>query len=182
MQVSAAMKLIPFAIASLFLLFQGFAAAAPQSPPTANARTIQNLPNFPLSHLKVSLSPRLYKSLVISPLTAWVVANVSAYGQAKIVHSEGGGTFDNLALEAAKRWAPVGFNTTESRTHNPSVNVHLLIYKLVDSIMAVNFAHNDDAFYAGLQYTDVYVGVYKDGKWARVGGTKVIRNFPEPYR
>jgi hypothetical protein len=122
--------------------------------------------------------------LMISPVTAWVVARAPAgeSDEPKIMRSDAGGVFDKLALGMAKGWGSVGYDTTESRTHRPSLMVHLLIYKIADGLMAVNFSHNDAAFYHGRQHSDVWVGVYKDGKWARVGGTKIIRNLPEPYR
>jgi len=175
--------ILPVCLSLFIVLHSSSFAAKPPAPP-ANARTIRNLPDFPLTHLKMSLSPKLYKSLLISPLTAWVVAEAPsiAGSEPKMVRSDAGGVFDKLALEMAKGWGSVGYNTTESRTQRPSLLVHLLIYKLVDGVMAVNFAHNDQAFYAGIQHSDVWVGVFKNGKWTRIGGTKVIRNFPEPYR
>jgi len=180
-------------LASLMaLIAAAVTQAAPASSPSAKARTIripvhprtiQNLPNFPLSTLKTSLSPKLYKSLSVSNVDAWIVATVPPYGgEPKITHSEAGGVFDKLALSRAKEWGIVGYNTTESRTHSPSLTVHLLIYKIADGLMAVNFSNNDEAFYAGREHTDVWVGVFKDNKWTRVGGTKVIRNTPERYR
>ncbi len=154
---------------SLLVAVSGFAAAPP--PPQANARTIRSLPDFPLNHLKMSLSPRLFKSLCISPVTAWVVAQAPSGGgtEPKIVRSDAGGDFDKMALEMAKGWAPVGFNTTESRTHSPTLMVHLLVYKIADGLMAVNFSHNDEAFYQGIQRSDVWVGVYRTAsgrEWA----------------
>ena len=182
------MKILALAI-SLLLPLQLFAKSdpAPAKPKTikvlVNPRTIQNLPNFPLSTFKLSLAPKLYKSLSVSNVDAWIVAQVPPHGgEPKIVHSEGGGVFDKMAFAIANEWSSVGYNVTESRVKSPSIKVHLLIYKIADGLMALNFAHNDDGFYAGMQYTDVYVGVWKDGKWTRIGGTKVIRNFPEPYR
>jgi hypothetical protein len=166
--------------------------AAPVSPASAkpqtikikvNPRTFKNLPNFPVSTLKMSLSPKLYQSLSISDLTAWVVAQVPPHGgEPKIIHSEAGGEFDKIALSMAKGWSVRGYNTTESRVQPPSLDVHLLIYKIADGVMAVNFSHNDEAFNAGRQYSDVWVGVCKDGQWTRVGGTKVMQQSPEPYR
>jgi hypothetical protein len=169
---------------SLFIVLHSSSFAAKPPAPPANARTIATLPDFPLAHLKMSLNPRLYKSLLISPLTAWVVAQAPANesSEPKMVHSEAGGVFDKLAMEMAKGWGGVGYNTTESRTQRPTLMVHLLIYKIVDGVMAVNFAHNDQAFYAGIQHSDVWVGVFKNGKWTRIGGTKIIRNFPDPTR
>ena len=176
------MKFLLSACLSVLFSLQSFAAPPPAPP--ANARTIRNLPGFLLAHLKMSLSPRLYKSLLISPLTAWVVAQEPPGEgiEAKIVRSDAGGLFDKLAQEMAKGWGSVGYDTTESRTHRPSSKVHLLIYKLPDGLLAVNFAHNDQAFYHGLQHSDVWVGVFKDGKWTRIGGTKVRRNLPHPER
>jgi len=171
-------RLLAVLLTLLALVTSNFAAPRPPAAP-GNARTIKNLPDFPLAHLGNSLSPKLYKSLLISPVTAWVVVLIPPYGVApKIVHSEAGGAYDALALAMAKDWSPVGFNTTESRLHAPSLKVHLLIYKLADGLMAVNFSHNDEAFHAGAQLTDVWVGVFKNGKWIRIGGTKVRReNF-----
>jgi hypothetical protein len=176
------MKFLLTACLSLFFVLPSFAAAPPAPP--ANMRTIRSLPDFPLNHLKLSLNPKLYKSLLISPLTAWVVAQAptGAGTEPKILRSDAGGAFDKLALEVARSWGSVGYDTTESRTQHPVLKSHLLIYKIADGVMAVNFAHNDQAFYAGTQHSDVWVGVFKNGKWITIGGTKIIRNFPEPYR
>ena len=175
------MKFTLTACLSLFVVLNSFAAAPPALP--ANARTIRTLPDFPLNHLKMSINPRLYKSLSISPLTAWVVAQPPA-GEGtdpKILRSDAGGDFDKLALEMSKSWGSVGYDTTESRTQRPTLRIHLLIYKIVDGLMALTFAHNDQAFYHGLQKSDVWVGVYKNGKWTKVGGTKVIRRTPGEF-
>jgi hypothetical protein len=124
------------------------------------------------------LSPKLYKSLIVSNVDAWVVVHVPPHGgEAKVVHSEGGGVFDKTALSMAKAWAPVGYGTTESRIKAPSLKVHLLIYKIVGGLMAVNFAANDEAFYAGYQQTDVWVGLWDGKTWKRIGGTKLMRDL-----
>ena len=180
-----------FFVAALFSLLLPLSLVAKPDPAPAkprtvrvllHPRTIQNLPDFPLSTLKVSLSPKLYKSLSVSNVDAWIVTHVPPKGgEPKIIHSEAGGVFDQMALSMAKAWSPVGYNTTESRLYSPSLTVHLLIYKIVDGLMAVNFSNNDEAFNAGRQYSDVWVGLLKDGKWTRIGGTKVIRETPKPY-
>ena len=182
------MKFFVAAVFSFLLPLALFANPdpAPAKPRTirvlVHPRAIQNLPDFPLSTLKMSLSPKLYKSLTVSNVDAWIVALVPPKGaEPKIIHSEAGGVFDKLALALAKGWAPVGYDTTESRLSSPSLKVHLLIYKIVDGLMAVNFSHNDEAFHAGRQHTDVWVGLWKDGKWTTIGGTKVVRETPRPY-
>jgi len=147
-----------------------------------NPRTIRNLPDFPLPTLKMSLSPKLYNSLSVSNVDAWVVVQLPPHGgEGKIVHSEGGGVFDKMALTMATSWTPSAFNTTESRLkQGPSLKVHLLVYKVVDGLMALNFAASDEAFYAGRAYSDVWVGLWHGGKWTRIGGTKVVRET-RPY-
>ena len=167
---------------TLLLSLNSFAASAP--PASANARTIGNLPGFPIAHLKTSLSPRLYKSLLISPVTAWVVTRAPDVqgAEPKILRSDAGGAFDKLAQEFAKGWSSVGYDTTESRTQRPTLSVHLLIYKIADGLLAVNFSHNEKAFYHGRQHSEVWVGVFKDGKWTRVGGTKIRREPAHPER
>lgn len=175
-------RIILTACFTLLVTLPSFAAPAPPAP--ANARTIRNLPGFPVAHLKTSLSPRLYKSLSISPVTAWVVTrapNVQG-AEPKIVRSDAGGVFDKLAQEFAKGWSSVGYDTTESRTQRVSLAVHLLVYRIADGLLAVNFSHNDQAFYHGRQHSEVWVGVYKDGQWTRIGGTKIRRHLPHPER
>ncbi len=186
------MKRLLLAVASLLVIGQAFAAkptdsakpkaSKPRTIRVPNGPTILNLRDFPLAHFRMSISPKLYKSLIISPLTAWVVAQVPVMpaSEPKISRSDAGGAYDKLALEMAKGWGGTGFNSIESRTHHPTLNVHLLIYRIADGIMAVNFAHNDEAFYAGPQQSDVWVGVCKNGKWARIGGTKITREY-SPY-
>lgn len=179
------MKFTLPACLSLFVALHSVAAAPPARPaPVANARTIGNLPDFPLRHLKMSINSKLYKSLMISPVTAWVVANPPAGegGEPKIVRSDAGGAFDKLAMQMAMAWGAVGYDTTESRTQRPTLQIHLLVYKIADgSLLAVNFAYNDQAFYHGLQKSDVWVGVYKGGRWTKIGGTKVIRRTPGEF-
>lgn len=175
-------RIILTAYFTLLVTLHAVAAPAPAAP--ANARTIRNLPGFPVAHLKTSLSPRLYKSLSISPVTAWVVTrapNIQG-AEPKILRSDAGGVFDKLAQEFAKGWTSVGYDTTESRTQRPTLSVHLLVYRIADGLLAVNFSQNDQAFYHGRQHSEVWVGVFKDGNWTRIGGTKIIRRAPHPER
>jgi hypothetical protein len=180
-----------FLLATVFTLVLSLPLFAKPDPPAKprtirvlkNPRTIRNLPDFPLSTFKMSLSPKLYNSLCVSNVDAWIVVQIPPHGgESKVIHSEAGGVFDRLALSMAKSWGGVGYDTTESRVRSPSLKVHLLIYKIVDGLMAVNFSSNDEAFYAGRQYTDVWVGIWANGKWTRIGGTKVIRESVHPYR
>ena len=156
-----------------------FIAAAVQSPAAqqpASARTILNLPNFPLQALRSGVGRKLYSSLAISPVSAWVTARAAVVnGQsmgAKITHSEGSGAYDKMLVEIANSYTITGQNTTESRLAHDYLNVHLLIYEVKDTKMAICFSHNDDARYNGVgQIGTAWVGVLQDGKWVTISGT-----------
>jgi hypothetical protein len=160
--------LLPFVIATAVQLF----AAAPP----ASARTVQQIPNFPLQALRSGVGRKLYSSLAISPVSAWVMARASVVNGhtagAQIIHSEGGGGYDKMLLEVANNYTVTGANSTESRLAKDTLNVHLLIYDLKDGKMAVIFPHNDDARYNGVgQIGTAWVGVLQGGKWVTISGT-----------
>lgn len=176
----------PFLATALALLAIAPAfAAQPPKPRTIrvpNGPTILQLPGFPAAYLKFNLSPKLYKSLSVSPVEAWVVAQTSASPgiEPKIIRSDAGGHYDRFALSLAKEWGMVNYDTTEFRFRRPTLDVHLLIYKIANGIMAVNFSKNEEAAYAGFQHTDVWVGVWNGKNWATIGGTKRTRES-QPY-
>lgn len=164
-----------------FLVF----AAALQSPAAehpASVRTIQNIPNFPLQALRSGVGQKLYSSLAISPVSAWVMARASVVNGhtmgAQIVHSEGNGVYDKALLAMANDYTVTGGNTTESRLQKDTLNVHLLIYEIKDGKMAVCFSHNDDARYNGVgQIAMAWVGILQGGKWVTISGT-----YPRKWR
>jgi hypothetical protein len=152
-------------------IFQIFAAAPP-----ASARTVLEIPNFPLQALRSGVGKKLYSSLAISPVSAWVMARASVLnghtGGAQIIHSEGNGVYDKALLAIANDYTVTGGNMTETRLAKDTLNVHLLIYDLKDGKMAVCFSHNDDARYNGVgQIGTAWVGVLQGGKWVTISGT-----------
>ncbi len=160
--------LTPLVIAAALQIF----AAAPP----ASARTVQEIPNFPLQALRSGVGRKLYSSLAISPVSAWVMARASVVNGhtmgAQIIHSEGNGVYDKALLAMANDYAVSGGNTTESRLQKDTLNVHLLMYDLKDGKMAICFSHNDDARYNGVgQIGTAWVGVFQGGKWATISGT-----------
>jgi hypothetical protein len=160
--------LIPLVIASAV---QVFAAAPP-----ASARTVQEIPNFPLQALRSGVGRKLYSSLAISPVSAWVMARAAVVNghtmSAQIIHSEGNGAYDKALLAMANDYTISGGNTTESRLQKDTLNVHLLVYDLKDGKMAIVFAHNDDARYQGIgQVGTAWVGIFQGGKWVTISGT-----------
>jgi hypothetical protein len=144
--------------------------------PPASARTVREIPNFPLQALRSGVGKKLYASLAISPVSAWVMARAAVVNghtmSAQIIHSEGNGVYDKALLAMANDYTVTGGNTTESRLQKDTLNVHLLIYDLKDGKMAVCFARSDDARYQGIgQVGTAWVGVLQGGKWVTISGT-----------
>ncbi len=113
-----------------FLLLLAAAFPVLGAPPPANIRTIKNLPNFPIESLRVGINRPLFRSLTVSPISVWLVARAALIGghsaNAKIIHPEGNGAYDQLLLEMANGYSVTGQNTTESRVQGDSLTVHLL--------------------------------------------------------
>lgn len=148
-------------------------SAAPQP---ASTRTVQQIPNFPLQALRSGVGHKLYSSLAVSPVSAWLMARAAVVNGhsmgAQIIHSEGNGVYDKMLLEAANGYTVTGQNTIESRLATDTLNVHLLIYEIKDGKMAVCFSHNDDARYNGVgQMGTAWVGILQGGKWVTISGT-----------
>ena len=163
------------AIFLAMLLANATRAGSPPSP--AGVRTFKNLPGYPIDDLRNGIGKKMFKSLEISPVAAWVVARASIYhGQssnAKIVHSEADGIFDKMLVEMANGYSLSGLDATESRMQGDSLTVHLLIYKISDGLMAVRVSHCDDARYVGYQQTGAaWVGLIKDGKITTISGER----------
>ena len=157
-------------------LGSSIAAPAPKS-----IRTIRNLPGFPVEALRRTVSPKFYKSLLISPVEGWVVvrgqlvANGSFAGM-RVTHSELGGAFDKLALELAKNFTITGFGTTDRQMAASTAALHLVIYKIADGTMVLGVPVSDEA--GGNQahyYGSAFLAVEKDGKWSQIKGPELRR-------
>jgi hypothetical protein len=98
--------------------------------------------------LKRSISPKFYKSLLISPIEGWVVVRANLAGThlsgMRVIHSELNGAYDALALELAKEMRIAGYQATDRPYRAPSVLLHLMIYQIADGTMALSFAHLDE--------------------------------------
>jgi hypothetical protein len=146
-----------------------------------NARTIRNLPSFPIEALKRTVSPKFYKSLLISPVTGWVVVRGQLVSSGKfagmrVTHSELGGAFDKLALELANNFSLTGFGTTDRQMAASAVAFHLVIYKIADGTMVLGVPVSDEA--GGNQayyYGSAFLAVEKDGKWSQIKGPELRR-------
>lgn len=156
----------------LFLVVTG-AMQTLAEPKPATVRTIKNLSNFPLQSLRVGVNKQMYRSLLVSPISAWLAARTALIGRhsanAKIVHSEGNGVYDQMLLELANNYSTTGQNTTESRVQSDTLTVHLLIYDIKDGKMAVCFSHSDDPRYAEYQQTGLaWVAIWQGGTWVQI--------------
>jgi hypothetical protein len=159
----------------LALLFIAAAIQSPAAQQPASVRTIQNIPNFPLQALRSGVGRKLYSSLAVSPVSAWLAARAAVVNGhtmgAQIVHAEGNGVYDKMLLEMANSYSVTGQNTTESRLAKDTLNVHLLIYEVKDGKMAICFTYNDDARYNGFgQIGTAWVGILQGGKWVTISG------------
>jgi hypothetical protein len=126
--------------------------------------------------LQRSISPKFYKSLTISPVDAHIVVRGSLVGThlsgLRVVKSEMGGRWDDLALERAREVEIAGNYTIESPNFGHPVLLHLLIYNIADGTMALSFAHldvpgGDQADYFGCARLAV---LKADGKWTDIKG------------
>src|SRR2546421_9191282 len=76
-------------------------------------RTLADIPGARESLLRI-VNPRFYKTLLISPVEGWVVARgqlvsgTHIFG-ARLIHSELGGVYDQLALDLANNLEVIGY-------------------------------------------------------------------------
>lgn len=162
---------------ALGLLCLGFAFVAntfATAPPPKNIRTILDVSTIPQRVLQRSISPKFYKSLLISPIRGCVIVQAQLVGThlsaMRIVHSELDGEYDALALERAKAVTIAGYYALDKLNQTGTVLVHLLIYDIADGTMALSFAHlNEPGGDQQEYYGSAVLAVQKrDGKWTEI--------------
>ena len=158
-------------VVSLFPFLSTGSAAGP-----AKGRMLTDLKVIPTRVLQRSISPKFYKSLLISPVEGWIIVRATLSGihlsGARIVRSDLDGAYDALALQRANEVLIAGNYTIDHSNLGSSVLLHLLIYKIADGTMALSFAHLDEP---GGDQADYYgcarLTVLKDdGKWTEIKG------------
>jgi hypothetical protein len=166
------MKPPPTCLAAVILLSLAGSSFATQS--SATERRISDVPTISHRVLQRSISPKFYKSLLISPLKGCVIvraqlSNTHLQGMS-IVHSELGGAYDSLALERAKALTIAGYYGLGKMNRTGNVLVHLLIYEIADGTMALSFAQLDEP--GGDQQEHFGSAVLKvrkpDGEWIEI--------------
>jgi hypothetical protein len=143
-------------------------------PPTANVRTIADVSSIPPRVLQRSISPKFYKSLLISPIQGCVIVRGQLSGTRlsgmKVVHSELNGAYDSLALERAEALTISGYSALDKMNPTGNFLVHLLIYQIADGTMALSFAQLDEPGGDQQEYFGCAVLAVKksDGRWTEI--------------
>jgi len=170
----------PFLALTGFVLI-GFLHSLDAAPPPAQGRTITDLNVISSRALQRSISPKFYKSLLISPVQGWVAVGGNLSGTRlsglKVVRSELGGRFDSLALELAKEIRIAGYYSLERPHFGGPVLLHLLIYQIADGTMVLSFPQftepgGDQMEYSGCARLAV---LKKNGKWIEIEGPESLQ-------
>ena len=138
-------------------------------------RTTQNIRGLPIAPLRQMVKPSFYKSLLISPVEAWITlrGHITDYRFAgvRVVHSELGGKYDALALEMVKYIKlPSGWEQrTGTHVSSRRVRFDVLVYTIKDGKMAIGFPQLDEAEgTVASYYGPALMAIEKDGKWELV--------------
>jgi hypothetical protein len=148
--------------------------------PFARARSINDIPAARESLLRI-VSPKFYRSLVVSPVQGWIVVRGNLVANhlvgARVVRSELGGRYDSLALDLARHLQVVDYTRVDTSSTGRSVLVHLLIYQIADGTMAISFAHLDGSGGNQFRYSGAaWMAVLKDNKWVTIEPRRLTPN------
>ena len=165
----------PLALLILLVLISFIGSTLGANMPS-QGRTIGELNVIPTRVLKRSISPKFFKTLLISPVKEWVIVRGNLAGTrisgARVVRSELKGEFDALALKLAREVHLAGSYSLDKPRTGGSILMHLLIYQIADGTMALSFPHLDGAGGDQQQYFGcARLAVLKaDGKWTEIKG------------
>jgi hypothetical protein len=169
------MKTLLVSLVLIASLTPGFAA----QPSSAN-RKIGDMNVIPTRVLQRSISPRFYRSLLVSPVEGWVVVRANLSGTrltgARVIHSELQGLYDPLALQLAKE-ALIAGNYSIDRPNMPgSVLLHVLVYRIADGTMVLSFAHLDHPGGNQMEYYGcARLLTLKADKWTEIMGPESLQ-------
>lgn len=140
--------------------------------PPALARSITDIPAARESLLRI-VSPKFYRSLLISPVEGWIVVHGDLLNDhltgTRIARSDLGGAYDRLALELANNLQIVDYTRVDMAGASRAVFVHLLVYRIADGTMAMSFAQFDESGGNQLRYSGAaWMAVLKGNKWVTI--------------
>jgi hypothetical protein len=162
------------------LILVSFPRSGVAARPPRESRTLQDINIIPTRVLQRSVSPKFYKSLLISPIKGWIVVRANLWGTRlsgmRVIHSELDGAYDNLALKLANEARIAGYYSIERPSFGGSVLVHLLIYQIADGTMALCFPQFDEPGGDQMQYWGcARLAILKsDGKWTEIKGPESL--------
>jgi hypothetical protein len=147
-------------------------------------RSMRDIPEAERVLLK-SVSPKFYKSLLVSPIEGWITARGQLSGDhlagARIVRSDLSGEYDSLALELANNLRIQAYNQSSTLAAARSILVHVLLYQVKDGRLAVSFANFDEPGGTQLKYTGAaWMAVEKaNHRWITI---EPLRLAPHEHR
>ena len=132
-------------LATIFVFLFGLTNLTAESE--TPRRILSDIPGARESLLRI-VSPRFYQTLLISPVEGWIIVRGQLAGGThmfgpRIVHSELGGAYDQLALDLAKNLVVIGYPHVELADPAPAILLHVLVYQIKDGRLAISFAHLD---------------------------------------
>ena len=131
------------------LILVGFLCSNLPARPAVQDRRLQDINVISTRVLQRSISPKFYKSLLISPVEGWIVvrANIinSHVSGARVMRSELNGAYDQLALKFANDLEIAGYYSVERPHCGGNVLLHLLIYHIADGTMVLSFPTFEEA-------------------------------------
>jgi len=146
-------------------------------------RSIKDIPGAGES-LRNIVSPRFYRSLLISPVEARIVVRGTLATDhlqgATVIHSELSGQYDALALELANHLEIVNYIQSDISRDPRGILVDLLIYQIADGKLAISFAHVDEPGGSQLRYSgSAWMAALKNDKWVTI---EPLRLAPHEHR
>ena len=145
------MRTFKIPLVLLACLGSTFAAQPPET-----IRTVKDIPGFPLTVLKRTISPTLYGHLLASPVDGWIAVRGQLTGShlsgVRVIHSELGGAYDKYALQLARDWRIAGHYGIDKLSPTTPVVVNVLIYQIADGTMALSLPCFDEAGGNQLEY------------------------------
>ncbi|CAN5134514.1 hypothetical protein BH20VER2_BH20VER2_18500 [soil metagenome] len=175
-----AMKIpLMLCLLSCFLIGSSFATPLP----AVKGRTITEVNLISPRVLKRSISPKFYKTLLISPIDGLIVVRAQLSGTklfgARVIRSDLGGRFDQVALDAARNMIITGDYKIDTQIKMSTVRLNVLIYEIADGTMALYYATlerpgGEQEDYFGSAKLAV---LKKDGSWTEILGPKHLRNL-----
>lgn len=169
----------PPVITMVLLVLLSFLNSSQAADSPAKGRKLQDLNIVPTRVLQRSISPKFYKSLLVSPVEGLIVVRGQLSGTrisgARVIRSELRGLYDPLALQLAKEAVIAKTDSIDSPNATSSVLLHLLVYEIADATMVLSFAHLDGPGGDQLDYAGcARLLVLKAGKWTEIEGPESL--------